>query len=353
MNGLLDQFECVRLVRMNGIDLNRFQFDYDQTWAVLFFRPDGTLLARYGTRGNSDGMAYNSMDGLRYTMKAALAAHQQWTPVMQDHYKDKIGEPVEFSTAEQIPSSTVNRIRERGKSARQSCIHCHNIYDAQRDVAISRDDYDPTARFKYPLPENIGLRVSEQTEVTAVKDGSPAHQAGIRSKDTIVRMNGQNIHSIADMQFVLHNTPAPGKVAIELLAAGGSDEPRRRTNVTLDLPAGWRKSDISWRASMYGMPPQPGLWVVDLSAGERTKLGISKDQLGLKVRGTFGKEVRQQGLKKGDVIIASDGKTDHNTPGEFHANLRLNHFRPNSKLSLTVLRDGRPKDLEITFANAK
>lgn len=41
---------CVRLLQMNGVDLKRFQFDYDQTWCAFFMNADGTIYGRYGTR---------------------------------------------------------------------------------------------------------------------------------------------------------------------------------------------------------------------------------------------------------------------------------------------------------------
>ncbi|MFO0066972.1 MAG: thioredoxin family protein, partial [Pirellulaceae bacterium] len=41
---LLEQFVRVRVVSTNGLDLTRFQFDTDQSFAVFLFHPNGTLL---------------------------------------------------------------------------------------------------------------------------------------------------------------------------------------------------------------------------------------------------------------------------------------------------------------------
>lgn len=330
---------------MNGVDLNQFQFDYDQTWAVLIFRHDGTLLARYGTRGDKDGMTYNSMRGFQYTLRSALEADKRWSPELALHYKDKIGPPAKHKTAEEIPAETITRIQGRKKNTRESCVHCHNIYDARRDFALSQGEYDPWQRFKYPLPQNIGLTVNESTEILAVEPDSPATNHFVPG-EIIRRVNGQNVHSIADIQFALHHVSEPGEVAIETVTKQG-----RETKATLQLPKGWRKSDISWRVSMYGMPPKPGLWVQAASAPERKKLGIAEGRLALKVRGTFGKDVRNAGLKKGDVIVQFGDETDDRSEGEFHAHLRMNYFRPNSKLPLKLIRNGETMDLTVTFPN--
>ena len=52
------------MVKMNGVDLRQFQFDYDMAWAALFLHPDGTVYARYGSRTVDGPMATNSASWL-------------------------------------------------------------------------------------------------------------------------------------------------------------------------------------------------------------------------------------------------------------------------------------------------
>lgn len=356
MGELLDQFECVRIVRMNGIDLNLFQFDYDQTWAVLFFRHDGTLVARYGTRDDANGMKYNSPEGFSAAMRRVLNVDRNWKPEWQPHYVAKLGPPSPHATADEIPSKTIDNIRQRGNAgdSRKSCIHCHNVYDAKRDLAISLGDYDPAKRYKYPLPERIGLVMDDAGRIEQVLPDSPAAKQNLKAGDRVHRINGQNIHSIADVQFALHHVAEPGSIEIETYAADqvaldlSRDQLQR---VTLTLPEGWRKSDNSWRVSMYGMPPSPGLWIQALTDEEKSDAGIATDKLAMKVRGLFGADVRRSGLKKDDLIVKFGDDSSHHTPGEFHARLRMGYYRPNSKLPLRIVRDGKPMDITVTFVN--
>ena len=205
--------------------------------------------------------------------------------------------------------------------------------------------YDPAKRYKYPLPKNAGIDVDANLRVTSVEADSAAAKAGIKQGQIVKRMNGQNIHSVADIQFVLHHTSDPGDVEITLATGEQLDSYR------LKLPAGWRVSDIDWRASMYGMPPKPGLWIQALSNSEKQKLGRKPEQMALKVRGKFGKDVRASALKNGDIIVRMAGMEAHHTEGAFHAHLRLNYYKPNSKLELRVLRNGTPRDVTVTFLN--
>jgi hypothetical protein len=44
----------VRLVKITGVDLNVFDFDYDLTFAVFFLNAQGKVLGRYGGRDAAD-----------------------------------------------------------------------------------------------------------------------------------------------------------------------------------------------------------------------------------------------------------------------------------------------------------
>lgn len=334
---------------MNGVDLNRFQFDYDQTWAVMFFRHDGTVLARYGARGDRDGMKYNSLEGLTTTMRTVLDVDQHWDSTQRTEYIAKAGPPSRHRVAEAIPSQTIANIVARGKQGKESCIHCHNIYDALRDESIRSGTYNPSKRFKYPFPGNVGLQVDDVsgTRITSVERSSPAQRAGLKAGQEILRLNGQRIHSLADIQFVLHHTPEQAELPVDV-REGSSGEV---TSVVLSLRPGWRRGDISWRASMYGMPPKPGLWIQAANAEEKSKLKIPGDKLALKVRGVFGQDVRRAGLKKGDVITQFGEESAHHTEGQFHAQLRLHYYTRDVKLPLKLIRDGKVMELTVRFPN--
>ena len=329
---------------MRGLPLAQFQFDYDQTWAAMFLTGDGMVLARYGGRSAAGPMATNSLDGLGHTMRRALEAFQSLDqPGRRDRFTDKRGPSTEYDAAENIPAPIIRAANNR--QANESCIHCHNVYDAQHELLIEANQYDPRKQWKYPPPEAIGLTVDAKTgtRITTVHAASPAATAGIQSGDELDTLNGQAILSLADVQFALHHVPEPGELAVVVKRGNQS------LSKSLRLAAGWRESDISWRVSMYGMPPKPGLWVQELSAGEKRKHGVDTDKMALLVKGIFGAQVRKSALKKGDLIVGIDGQSEAATEGQFHANLRLNYYRPGSKADLRVQRDGTERTIAVKF----
>ena len=62
----------VRLPRLDGVDLNLFQFDFDLTMMIFFLNADEHIYGRYGGRDGKNPDGRHSLAGLRYAMQAAL-----------------------------------------------------------------------------------------------------------------------------------------------------------------------------------------------------------------------------------------------------------------------------------------
>ena len=117
----------------------------------------------------------------------------------------------------------------------------------------------------------------------------------------------------------------------------------------MKLRKGWRPTNLGWRGSMWRMPPWPRLWVEELPEGQRKNLKIPDDRLALLVKLAWGPHVSRAGIRKHDVLVSYDGRRKRCTPGEFHTYVRLNCYRPKSRLKLTVLRRGREQDIAVRF----
>lgn len=329
---------------MNGIDLGQFQFDYDQTWAALFLHPDGTVFARYGSRDAEGPMSRNSREGLRNTMERVLEAWEGY-PGNRAGFAAKRGEAPAYRYPRDIPSPTIRRVLTRPEGERSSCIHCHNIYDGLHEALVEAGRYDPDRVWKYPLPENVGLTLDPDTgtRVESVQADTPAARAGIRAGDEIRLLDGQAILSVADVQFVLHGLP--DRAVLDAVVTRGSEQ----VEVRLAMEPGWRRTDISWRGSMYPMPPKPGLWVEELDEAGRERRGLSGEGMALEIRGVFGEAVRRSGLREGDVIVGSGDRRQATSAPAFHADLRLRYFRPGATLRLRILRNGEEREMPVRF----
>jgi hypothetical protein len=340
---LLDQFVCVRIVQANGMDLSLFQFDYDQTWAVFFLNADRTIYGRYGSRSNKDAMQDVSIEGFRRALAGALELHKEY-PANKDLLRDKTGPAPKFSAPERYPSlgRFSSTVAPGGPRHNNKCIHCHQVHAAELNYL--RTTKQPTLDkelWSYPMPDQLGLRLdgAERATVKTVIAGSPAHKAGFRAGDKILRLEGQPIISIADVQWVLDQAKEPSQVRALI------ERESKEMELNLAVASGWRRQgDFSWRDSTCG-------WAVarfnsaDLSLADRKRLGLSGDALALMVD-FVGIEIKDSGINKKDVIVEVDGARKRLTESEFLAFVTRNKA-PGDDLRVTVLRAGKELKLKV------
>lgn len=340
-----EKFIAVRQVEMKGVDLSQFQFDYDLNWAAMFINPDGTVYARYGTQSAAGPDAYNSVEGLIKTMEWVLELHSNY-PDNAEELAGKRGPAKPYKTAMEMPGLP-NKDQRIGLTTRGNCIHCHNIHDAEHFQAEDAGTWSHDMLWRYPLPENIGLEIDARDgiRVSSVEPASPAGQAGIKPDEDVTHMNGQAITSIADMQWVLHSIPNSESTVQVQTSKSGEHEVR--------LPRGWKRTDFSWRGSLWSLSPRLRVWMPELGEAERDKLGIPADQKPLLVRWINrnepgGKAAFDSGLREGDIVIELAGEPVRLTTQQFSMHMKLNYDVGN-KLPLTVLRDGKRHEIAVSL----
>ncbi len=343
-----EKFVSLRQVEMKGVDLNLFQFDHDLNWAAMFINADGVIYGRYGTQSAAGPDAFNSIESLEKAMRRVLALHQDY-PANKASLAGKRGANRPYSTALEMPGME-NKDKLRGPTQRSNCIHCHMIHDAQNLEAWRKGTYNEELLWRYPYPDNLGISIDpdDGRVIESVQPNSPAAKAGLKRGDAIRSVNGQPIVSIADFQWVLHNLPntATDITLVALPRLGGNPVEYR-----LRAQAGWKKTDISWRGSLWGMPPRLRIWFPSMTPAELKKAGLPEDLRASQARWInnkfeAGRAAQKAGLRLNDVIVELDGKPVPEDSQHFSLYVKLN-FKPGETLPLTVLRDGRRIQLKL------
>jgi hypothetical protein len=349
---LLDRFVCVRIVQANTIDLNHFRHDFDQSFAAYLMNPDLTIYGRFGTRSERPEHEDISLEGLRKAMEAALRMHRDYGEV-RSSLAGKQVPPSRFKTPGDYPSLSGKygeKIDYEGKTAR-SCMHCHQIREAERQVYRSAGEPIPDeVLFPYPDPSVLGLKMDPKSmaRVERVTPGTPADRAGLHPGDDIVRLAGQPLLSIADLQWVLHNAPSTALLPAQVSRDG------RAVDLTLDLPENWRRGDISWRVTTWDLRRMGlgGLRLDELTDGERKGVDLPRDALALRVRhaGENGEHAvaKRAGIQKGDILVSFDGLTSRRSESEL-LSYTLQRKRPGDEVTVSVLRNGERKILKFAL----
>lgn len=348
MADLLEKFVCVRAVQANGIDMALFQFDYDLTWAVVFLNADRTIYGRYGTRASHDLSKEVSLEGFKKALEGALEVHENY-PANKASLAGKTGPTPPVKVPEEYPmlrkvgyTATVNPRNPIGGNP-GACIHCHqinnNVYRSYRGLSQPIPD---TALWTYPMPSVLGLELdlSERATVKAVASGSQAEKDGFKVGDEILTLRGQPILSIADVQWVLHQSQKEPDQLNAQVKRDGASRP-----LMLTLAKDWRKKgDFSWRACNNIISPLPE-GSHDLTADEKKELGLPGSSIAIRVMWA------NRGFLKNDVIVEVDGQRSGMTASDFLA-FSVQKKKPKDKIALTVLRAGQELKMQVEAKEA-
>jgi hypothetical protein len=341
---LLDQYVCVRIVKANALDLNHFRHDFDLSFAAYMMSPELTIYGRYGTRSGRPEHEDISLEGLRKAMEEGLRLHRDYERAKATLAGKQVA-PSRYRTPRDYPTLSGKyraTLDYEGKVA-SSCIHCHQIREAERRVYRDTHEAMPEdVLFPYPDPSTIGLTMDPKQKATVVRvaPGSPADRAGLRPADEIVSLDGQPLVSTADLQWVLQHAPTTGQLRARVSREGNA------LDLTFPLPEGWRRGDISWRATTWDLRRMGlgGMKLANLSAEERHRVGLADDALGLRVEhvGEYGEHAvaKRAGLRADDILIGFDDLKGRLTESDVLA-YTLQRKRPGDEVTVTVLRDGK------------
>ncbi|MGN6543846.1 MAG: Trx7/PDZ domain-containing (seleno)protein [Aureliella sp.] len=348
----LSQFVPVRIVHTNGMDMNKFQFDYDQSWAAFVLHADGTIIGRYGTRSHQTESDDDvSLAGFLESLGVALQLHRDFDRVRQQ-LAAKTGPAAPVSHPEEFPKlkAKYGSSLDYGGKVVQSCIHCHQVGEALREWYRDMGQPVPTeVIFPYPHPKILGIVMDPQhaRTIESVAADSPAAKAGLKAGDEILECEKQPIISTADIQWVLHRLGDKRELAIEV-KRGEDPQP-----ISLKLPEGWREQgDITWRATSWALRRMVtgGLRLEEVSADERKRLGLDDSAAGLRVKhvGQFNEHAaaKRAGFKQDDVFIKVGELEGPLTESQLFAKL-INAYKPGDSVPVELLRGDKRVTLQL------
>lgn len=318
------------MTKMQGSDLTIFDFDYDLTWAAFFLNANGKIYGRYGGRDEGPAEKGLSLKGLKYAMRAALESHR----------RDPDGKPTPVA-------KDVDKVEKYAAAKRvKNCIHCHQVWDFRREALTKAGRWTRDEVWVYPPPANIGLEldIDQGDRIERVVPKSIASVTGLRNGDVLQTLNSLPIHSYGDVQYALHRSPKTGTVPVVWQRDGQTMRGQLRLN------AGWRETDISWRASMWSLEPQAFVYGRDLTAAAKRKLGLAADRLAFTQGNFVPNESRKAGIRGKDIIIGIDGKELKMKMLQFNAWVRLNH-KVGDRITFDVIRNGKPMKIPLTLTS--
>lgn len=329
---------------MNGINLARFDYDYDTTWAAFFLDSDQNVYSRYGGRDETSPEARLTKESLLQTMREVLEVHA----ARQARGKGKIDDliqpiPERETTPEDIP---LLRANHRG------CVHCHQVQEYRLLQAFHYREFSRDNLFRFPLPENLGIKFDRAHghRVAEIRADSVADQAPLLAGDVITCVNDVPVHSEEDVRWALHRAADDKPLVLTATRVSKTTPPNTITwQFELTPPANWRQTELWWRKSLRSVPFSLGFLGFMLARDETRAAGAPEGGLAIRVASLRGEGLATAlELKTGDLIISLAGDNRPRSLDQFKSDL-LRKYIPGDMVKLTVLRDGRTLELSGKF----
>lgn len=344
-------FVCVRMTRMNGVNLNKFEFDYDTTWAAFFADADLNLFSRYGGRDHGEPDARINRQSLLHTMSEVSTAHQlahgkpgtAYQP-LADEQSDRLVQATREGVvrADDIPLL---------KQSHQGCIHCHEVAEYRLLQAANDDTFRREQLFGWPLPENLGITNDLQHghRVQAVQPGSAADEGGLQAGDVIVAVNSTPVRSELDLRWVMHRSPAGKPLEFEVRRTASD----RLVQRVVHPPRDWKQTDLGWRKSLRSVPLELGIRGYSLTRSQRRKLALPAEEMAIKLVSVRDRGLAKAlGVRQGDIIRELGGRSRNGSFERFLSDL-LRQFQPGDTVRMVVLRGADRVELSGRFPDWK
>ena len=322
---LLSQYVCVRVIRMDDVDVNLFEYDRNNPLYFFLMNADEQIYARYGGRDSAAVDSYLNLDSLELALAKGLELHGQWR---KGAWKSATPRP-----APRFPREyplLVQRTFAQGQ-----CVECHLIGDYQNIHRQLDGTLDKRKHlWRSPDFKVIGITLDIPKGLVVKQAAGEAAAAGLMAGDVIRSWNGARVWTFADAQYahdMLDRAAREVKVVVE---RGGAER-----EITIQLPLRWWLTDVRWRQSSV----DPRVYFDDrpLTEAEKRERNLPAESFASMVRrvADMARLMKTHELAVGDVIVAVNGvdrDPDANT-AELYLRLRT---KPGDTVQLDVLRGG-------------
>ena len=319
------QYVCVRIVRMDDVDVALFERDWNNAIYFFVMNADEQIYMRYGGRDSASPDTYLDMDSMELALRQGLTLHQQY---------QRGGLRKEARPAPVYPRQMPLLVQRT--FAQHACVECHLIGDFQ-NIQRERDGVLDKLTHLYRSPDikTIGIALDVPKGLVVKEATGAVRTAGMQPGDRITQWNGTPVWTFGDVQYRYDKVDRRAQ-SLRITV----DRQGESVDLTVVLPDRWWWTDLRFRQS--SVDPRSDFDDRPLTAGEKAKLSLKPDSFASYVKYVpeFAKVRHSNELKVGDVIVAVDGvdRDDFANTADLYIKL---HKKAGESAILDVIRDGQ------------
>ena len=325
------QYVCVRITRMDDVDVALFDRDWYNTLYFFALNADEQIYLRYGGRDALSQDSYLSMNSLELAAQQGLELHR-----LYQQGKLKKSERPKPVFPRQMPLLVERTF------AKNACVECHLIGDYQNLQREQDGTLDKLAHlFRSPEIKTIGIYLDVPKGLVVKEVRGAVETAGMKAGDRISALNGTPVWTFGDLQYHYDRVDRKAdKIEISVDRAGET------VKLPVALPARWWMSDIRYRQS--SVDPRTYFEDRPISDEQKRKLGLKADGFASEVKyvGDFAKLMKSHDLRVGDIVVSVDGVERHEIATTADLYIKLTK-KPEESVMLSVIRDGKRMQMPL------
>jgi len=329
---LLSQYVCVRITRMDDIDVGLFDRDWNNTLYYFMMNADEQIYMRYGGRDARSPDSYLNLSSLELALVKGLELHREY----------QRGEIKKTDRPKPLFPREIPLLVERTIS-RNACVECHLIGD-YLNVHREQDGKLDKLTHMYRSPDirtlGIELDVPKGLAVKEVRDAVAA--AGMTPGDRITSINGTPVWTFGDFQYHYDKVNRNAeRIQIAVDRAGAL------IDLSIALAERWWWTDLTFR--QWTIEPRVYFDSVPLTDQEKRDRGlVNRGGFASKVKriDMFAEMTKSHELRVGDIVFGVDGvqRDEMANTAELFIKLRKT---AGETVTLDVIRDGKRMQMKL------
>ncbi len=327
---LLSDYVLARVTKLDGIDLNNYDFDRHNTLFYFVTNEHGHIYLRYGGRNSHSAEKFLNLDSLSVALEKGLDLFEK-NP--ESGSNKKVGAQVFPSNLRSMNAEVI---------AKQRCVECHLAEDHLAREKISAGIFEPLwDLYSYPDIELLGLEFDIPRGIFISEVNGNARLAGIEKGDLITHIEGRKVYTYADLQYEYNKLNRYSKI-LQIQVQRGSET----VAITIKLPKQWWKSNLAYKH--WSIEPILSFSSKNLLEESKKKLGIKSSEFAVKVEAVEIEAMLYQlhNLKKEDVIYSVNGVSSSELTDELVTYVKL-LFTAEENIRLGVIREGEKIEIPL------